>query len=277
MFFHPDLEPGLSMQLKSILVNIRRYAPPFQSGEEEEALHSKVINWRLATLEGLQDELKSPQGQVNRQRLSETLSERLIATLSTHLQEPAPADLTGGVNMIIELAVGIAIHLPMESREVVIEYYTPGCSINGELMKIETGILPLTNPMADLPDTQADRASLRSTTSEVKDTAGGAEDPSAGSGTSPNGPNAGIKDDKKNRNILGGLMGTRKPPVQGPGASKLPGAPGASTSQASLNQQPPGSSGKEERQEPRVRVAAGMSVHVRGRNVLAKAPVYSVG
>ena len=102
-YFHPDLEPGLSAQLKMIQFNIRKFAPTAQSGEEEEALVTKVINWRLATLEGLTELLRSSQSATNRQRLTEGLNEKLIVALQMHLQEPAPPDIQGGVPMIVEI------------------------------------------------------------------------------------------------------------------------------------------------------------------------------
>ncbi|KAF2103684.1 hypothetical protein NA57DRAFT_50556 [Rhizodiscina lignyota] len=286
MYFHPDLEQGLSMQLKQVQMNIRKFAPPFQTDEEEEALGSKVINWRLTTLEGLQQDLKGQQAQAHRQRLTETLQERLIASLSMHLQEPAPPDLTGGVHMIIELVVGIAGHLPCESRDVVIDYFPPGFTINSELMKLESGIPPLTNPMADLPDAaQTDRASLKSTTSDLRDSVPQTTDDGSAPGsattsstTSPNATNPGAKEDRKRGggSMLSGLMGTRKPnqPTQ-PQQGKIPGASG---SQTSLTQQPPGSSGgpkDESGAPPRVRIAAFLAVQIRGRSILAKAPVYT--
>jgi hypothetical protein len=88
-YFHPDLDVGLSIQLKSIQQSIRRYAPIPNTTEEEEYLTSKVVNWRLATLEGLQDMLRSPQCPTNRQRLIDTLKDDLVKAISVYLQDPA--------------------------------------------------------------------------------------------------------------------------------------------------------------------------------------------
>ena len=66
------------------------------------------------------------------------------------LNDPAPPDLAGGVPMMVELAVSIAQHLPLESREVHIEYFPPGHSIVAEHMKMESGIPPLTAPIGGL-------------------------------------------------------------------------------------------------------------------------------
>ena len=252
-YFHPDLEPSLSAQLKAIQLNVRRFAPPTQSVEEEEYLTSKVINWRLATLEGLQDALRSPQCPANRAQLTDMLKERLIAALSVHLQDPPPSDLEGGVHMIIELVVSIAIHLPVESRDVVIEYFMPGYSIMQEQMKLESGIPPLQMSIAD---DQAERASMKSAASDITDLTDG----SNAHGDQP-----------KKRSMLSALTGggskTKSSAHQGKHAN-------AGGSSSSLHR-PESAQGLKEDQPPRVRMAAGIGVQIRGRAVLVKAPVFS--
>ena len=288
-YFHPDLEPGLSTQLKMIQLNIRKFAPTAQSGEEEDALVTKVINWRLATLEGLTELLRSPQSATNRQRLTDGLNEKLIAALQMHLQEPAPPDIQGGVPMIVELAVNIAQHLPLESREVHIEYFPPGHGLVADFMKMETGIPALTSPIID-PNADADRASLKSIASDMRDSASSSiaeqENPSGqpqnqNQGNSPGANMLMNKDpgeNKRGRSMFGGLMGPKKgtntPPQLGKQQSSTVGAGG---SQVSLTQQPPGSSNgpKEEQPPPRVRMAVGVAVQIRGKSILIKAPVYS--
>lgn len=245
-YFHPDLEPTLSAQLKSVQKNIRKFAPISQTAEEEEYLISKVVNWRLATLEGLQEMLRSPSCPENRQKLTDHLKDSLVSALAVHLQDPPPSDLEGGVHMIIELVVSIAIHLPLESRDVVIEYFMPGYSIMTEQMKVESGIPPLTTSVAD---DAAERASMKSATSDVTDMA----------------ENSNAEQPKK-RSMLSALTGsTGKPKAQGKHAA-------AGGSSSSLNR--PESSHKEDL-PPRVRMAAGIGVSVRGRSVLVKAPVFS--
>jgi len=140
MYFHPDLDPTLSAQLKTILKNIRRLAPPCQTQEDEEFLTAKVVNWRLATLDGLQEMLRSQQSANHRLQLIELLKERLIKALQVHLDNPPMSDLEGGVHMIIELAVSMTTHLPLESRDVQIDYFMPGDPVSTEMMKLETGI-----------------------------------------------------------------------------------------------------------------------------------------
>lgn len=253
-YFHPDLEIGLSSQLKAIQHNIRLCAPAANNSEEEEALMSKIINWRLATLEGLADQLRSQQSHVNRQRLVEILNEKLLASLELNLQEPAPAELASSVPMIIELAIGIAVHLPMESRDVLIEYYPPGQSVLPEFMSIEStpGVAALTNPISD--STSDDRSSLLSTDSRDE------QDASQG----------GKQDDKRGRGgMFGGLMSNKKPLPGQQGRSTIGGG-GSSTSLP----QPPGSASGPKEEQQRVRMAAGVSVRIRHRSVLVKAPVY---
>lgn len=272
-YFHPDLEVGLSAQLKAIQQNIRRFAPPANNAEEEEALMSKIGNWRLATLEGLSEQLNSPQTSANRQRLVELLNEKLIASLEMYLQEPTPPELAGGVPMIIELAVGILMHLPLESRDVLIEYYPPGHWIQPEFMTVETGIAALTNPCSDSgtgpQSDMADKASVESTDS--KDNLAADQDPSQ-----PGGP-SGKSDDAKRggrAGMFGGLMANKKMP---PGQQGKVSSGSGSGSQTSLPQQPPGSANgpkDDQQQQQRVRMAAGVSVRIRHRSVLAKAPVY---
>lgn len=290
-YFHPDLEVGFSSQLKSIQLNIRRFSPLVQSNEDEDAIVSKVINWRLATLEGLSEMLRSPQQcATNRQALTDSLNANLIGSLQMFLNEPAPPDLNGGVPMIVELAISIAQHLPLESREVHIEYFLPGHNLISDFMKMESGIPPLTIPIQDLDE--ADRISIRSTASRGDDAASIAEheqqqqqqhqqqqhqqQQQQQQQQQATHPGQGLKDDKK-RGMFG--FGSSKPKVsQTPNQlGKQPPQLGQGGSQLSLTQPPPGSSGgpKEEAPPSKVRLAVGVAVQIRGKSVLMKAPVYS--
>jgi hypothetical protein len=255
-YFHPDLDMTFSSQLKTIQQNIRKFAPPAQTTEEDEFLTSKIVNWRLSTLEGLQDLLRSPQCSANRAHLTDYLKEQLIAQISHHLQDPPPSDLEGGVHMIIELVVSIAIHLPLESRDVVIEYFMPGYSIMNEQMKIESGIPPLAVSIAD---DQAERASLKSATSELT------EMTEAG--------NHGGDGQPKKRGMLSAITGGGSGGGKSKGSAPQGKHPGAGGSSSSLNR-PESSQGKEDT-PPRVRMSAGIGVQIRGRSVLVKSPVFS--
>lgn len=255
-YFHPDLDVTLSAQLKSVQRNIRRYAPFAVSTEEEESLTSKVVNWRLCTLEGLQDALRSPQCPTNRSQLTDMLKEHLCGALSVHLQDPPPSDLEGGVHMIIELVVSIAIHLPLESRDVVIEYFAPGHNVAPDHMKVESGIPPLSVSIAEDSN---DRASMKSATSEITDM----NDPSGHDGSGQPG---------KKRSMLSALTGTGG--KSGKSSASQGRSTGASGSSSSLHR-PDSSSGIKEEAPPKVRMAAGIGVSIRGRTILVKAPVFS--
>ncbi|KXT05295.1 hypothetical protein AC578_10959 [Pseudocercospora eumusae] len=246
-YFHPDLDPRLSAELKTVQRNIRKYAPFAQTAEEEEFLTSKIVNWRLATLEGLQEALRSPSCPENRQRLTDMLKDNLCQALAVHLTDPPPSDLEGGVHMIIELVVSIAIHLPLESRDVVIDYFPPGYSIMAEQMKLESGIPPLHISVAE---DAAERASMKSATSDVTDM------------TETNNP----EHQSRKRSMLSALTGTNKSKP----TAKHAGAGGSSSS---LHR--PESAHGERDVPPRVRMAAGIGISVRGRSVLVKAPVFS--
>lgn len=249
-YFHPDLDPTLSAQLKSIQRNIRHFAPPAQTAEEEEYLTSKVVNWRLSTLEGLHEALRSKECPANRAQLTDMLKEHLVSALAVHLQEPAPSDLEGGVHMIIELVVSIAIHLPLESRDVVIDYFLPGSSILHDQMKLETGIPPLTMSIAE---DAAERTSVKSAdSSEIADLGNTEDQPTS-----------------KKRSMLNALKGSKG----GAGGDPRKHS-GASGSSSSLNR-PDSSQGMRQDQLPRVRMAAGIGVQIRGRSVLVKAPVFA--
>ncbi|KAL9095017.1 MAG: hypothetical protein Q9165_002619 [Trypethelium subeluteriae] len=263
-YFHPDLDLPFSASLKTIQNNIVNFAPACTNLEEEDALRSKVINWRLTTLDGLQEMLKSPHAPDHRDTLARALASGLVASLAQFMLDPPPPDLEGGVHMIVELAVSIAGNLPLESRDVAIWYPAPGATIAPEVMKIETGIPPLAVSVSASEDA-ADRASVRSTGSggggEGKDGASPAEEPPL---------------PEKKRGMFSGIMGGGggKKGGQQQQASRQQGS--GDGSQSSLSQ-PPGSAtgGKEEAVPPRVRFATFLSVQVKGKSVLVKAPVYS--
>ena len=240
-YFHPGLEPEFSCRLKTIERNLRRFAAPTPSDEEKEALLSKISNWRLATLDGLADMFNSPEEAQHRDHLTKYLVGELTKDLTVHLKDPASPGLEAGVVGIVELAVGIAANLPLESRDVFVEYIMPGASVNDTYMRVEGALPALTNPGEN---EAGDRASVASGDGE-KDEGGEVE------GGKEQGATQQQQQGRK-KGILGGLM------------NKKPVAAGT----------PPGSSGREAPKEERVRFAAFMSVEVRGKNMLIKAPVY---
>ncbi|KXL42335.1 hypothetical protein M433DRAFT_409819 [Acidomyces richmondensis BFW] len=260
--FHPDLDATLSQQLRAVQRNIRAFAPPAQTMEEEEFLTAKVVNWRLSTLEGLQDVLRSPDCAVHRARLTERWQDELIRHLAAHLQDPPPADLEGGVHMIVELVVSIAIHLPLESREVVIEYYPPGHVIWPDQMKVETGIPGLGVSVYE--------AAAAAEAGE-EGAGGGSAEPAAqqeeeGGASTMAG---------KKRSMLHAITGTGKSSSSSSGGGLKVGKGGSSNSLGSGSQSD-SSYGAKEEGGGRVRMAIGVGVRVRQRGILVKAPVFGM-
>ncbi|KAL2027684.1 hypothetical protein VTO58DRAFT_110372 [Aureobasidium pullulans] len=167
-YFHPDLDLALSTQLKQMQNNIRLFAPPASVHEDEEYLTSKVVNWRLTTLEAMQDILRLPEAQNHRSHMTDLLKTQLSTALESHLDNPPTSDLEGGVHMICELAVAMLGHLPQESRDVQIEYFLPGSAVNVDIMKIESGIPALATSLAD---EMAERGSVNSELTDSGDRA----------------------------------------------------------------------------------------------------------
>ncbi|KAI0127912.1 hypothetical protein BJ170DRAFT_723264 [Xylariales sp. AK1849] len=231
--FHPGLEKVLSQQLKEIEQNIRRFSYTLTSQEEQEALTSKVVSWRMATLEGLQHVLQSPENADNRQIYTTLSSGNLTAHLYQYLVDPPPTGVEGSVAMIVELAVGIAANLCLESRDVAIVYPLPGESINADFMELEkAGLPPLPDPEeAEDSGKDADKASKR---------------------------------DKTKSGMLTMLGGA--PPPSSSRKSSIVSNTDATDSAATPPKDP-----------TKVRFAGFVSVEVRGRQVLVKAPVWNLG
>ncbi|CAK7218278.1 hypothetical protein SEUCBS140593_003493 [Sporothrix eucalyptigena] len=147
--FHPSLDPELSFQLKEIEHNIRRNSHKLSSQEEYDALTYKIISWRMATLEGLQGVLSSPESSENRAKFTQQAVADLTSYLSHHLTDPAPPGIEGSASTIVELAVGIASNLPMESRDVVVTLPRPLDYVAPHLMDVEKAGLPSLERPAD--------------------------------------------------------------------------------------------------------------------------------
>lgn len=281
-FFHPALEQGFSTQLKIIEKNLRRYAPPTPSDEEKDGLMSKISNWRLATLEGLSEVLGSASAADNKNSLTSMLVEKMVAALTMNLKDPPPPGLEGGVSMIVELAVGIASNLPLESRDVFVEYIYPNAHINEAIMKLETGLPPLTNPGEGMIDDTMSRSSTDKPDLDANDY-DSLKDHSNNNDEveSPQQPNQTAQKEaqqqqqaqlaqKKKGGMFGGFMGGKK-------AGAVPGGSGvlAQKELAAKEAQQHRDAGKEEKKEEKVRFCAFMAVEVRGRSVLMKAPVWT--
>ena len=274
-YFHPSLEPGFSAQLKIIEKNLRRFAAPTPSEEEKDSLLARISNWRLATLDGLQEVLSSSQAAENRASLTESLVDKLTASLSMMLKEPSPPGLEGGVSMIVELAVGIAANLPLESRDVFVEYVSPGVLVQEAWMKVETGLPALTNPGEGPTDgdggSTVSKQTEETVSIESRDTG-----TSNGNSNEENAKEVAMQHQAqqqqqqsvqgKKKGMFTGFMGGtagKKGSISGP-------SPGPQQQQAQGQVQHQPSPPKEER----VRFSTFMAVEVRGRSVLVKAPIY---
>ncbi|KAL8779808.1 MAG: hypothetical protein Q9213_006766 [Squamulea squamosa] len=278
-FFHPSLEPGLSTQLKIIEKNLRRFAAPTPSDEEKEGLMSKISNWRLATLEGLNEVLLSASAAENRNALTATLVEKMVAALNMNLKDPAPAGLEGGVSMIVELAVGIAANLPLESRDVFVEYIYPNSRIDENVMKLETGLPPLTNPGEGIieessrssveRDIHADEHdSLKERDEDVESPQQQKLSEKEAQQQQQQHQQGTQQQQKKKSGMFGGFMGGKK-------AGSVPGGSGVAAQQAQKEQLAKEQQQAKEQKEEKVRFCAFMAVEVRGRSVLMKAPVWT--
>lgn len=268
--FHPDLDINLSMALKSIAIGIRDSQAAVHSNEEAESLTAELASWRMATIKGVDLQLRSHLAQQNRAQLVQMINERLVADISAFLTDPAPPDLAGGIAMIVDLSVMIAQHLPVESREVCITYCWPMDIINPEVMKVETGIPALTNPIVSAVDN-----SPSDSTGSDKDTLDDKDDDT---------PLPPAKDEPSRRSrggLLGNIMGTNNPAPKGaPGSQQPPpGAQGGPKGpQPGAGKTAPNGPGREteapQKQEV-VRLSIGLGVAIRNRSVLVKVPVYT--
>lgn len=255
--FHPGLEGELSLHLKNIEQNIRRFSPALNNQEESDALTAKVVQWRLATLDGLRDVLNTAESEENRKQFSRIATSNLTASLINFLVDPVPPGIEDSAHMIVELAVSIAANLPLESRDISIIYPMPGDLVQPLFMKVEAGIPGLENPGVD-------------TSSEV-------DASSTGSGDKDETPKETEKSDGKNRKekakstgVLQAMMGGGS---QGVGPKK----------QTSLSSQGPTENSSDGKGKPsgedgpqKVRFAGFVGIEVRGRQMLGKAPVWAV-
>ncbi|KAK4190449.1 hypothetical protein QBC35DRAFT_378136 [Podospora australis] len=237
--FHPGLEPELSRQLKMIEQNIRHFSYTLNSQEEWDALTSKVVSWRMATLEGLQDVLRSAESANHKNEFTRRATSNLTASLFQHLADPPPAGVDGSASMIVELAVGIASNLPMESRDVAITYPLPESPVQPDIMEIEKTGLP----------------ALEARPAEGADDGAGEE----------SGKDGGKDGKGRHEKARGALLSALGAGSNNPGSRK-----GSVVDASQTIPPPPKDAGK-------VRFAGFVAVEVRGRQVLVKAPVWTLG
>ncbi|KAG9234844.1 hypothetical protein BJ875DRAFT_375542, partial [Amylocarpus encephaloides] len=252
--FHPSLETSLSCSLKYIEHNIRRFSPFLNNQEESDALTAKVVQWRLATLEGMRDVLSAVESEEHRRDFARAATTNLTATLMNYLQDPMPPGIEDSAHMIIELAVSIASNLPLESRDISITYPMPGDFVQHSLMKIESGIPALENPGVDSNSEDA-------------------------SSTGSNDKDEPLKESDKDHKLQKGKpKGGMLQAMMGSGSGGPPGKKPSVSSQG--GSEGPGGEAKGKSSEDgahKVRFAGFLGVEVRGRQVLCKAPVWTVG
>lgn len=170
--FHPGLDSPLREELKRIETNVRFFSPTATNLEDTEALTSKLVQWRLTTMEGLAYRLKSSAAQEATANFVQLCVGNLTAHLLQHLSESAAMNVQGNATSIVELAVGIAQHIPLESRDIVISYPMPHDAIQS-FMKVEPALPPLESYFA-IPDSTGDEngGSSKEEVKDVKDVKG---------------------------------------------------------------------------------------------------------
>lgn len=260
--FHPGLDAELSRQLKIVELNIRHFSYTMTSQEEYDALTSKVVSWRMTTLEGLQDVLNGPDSANHRADFTRRATSNLTASLFQHLADPPPAGVDGSASMIIELAVGIASNLPLESRDVAIVYPLPEQPIQPDLMEVEkTGLPALEARPADVSE--------EGVADEGNGTGGGKEGQSKdGAGGAAGAGGAGGKDRRGDKRTgMLSILGAGNS-VSAPGSRKGSIADGGGIAHMTAPPQP--------KDTAKVRFAGFVAVEVRGRQVLVKAPVWTL-
>jgi hypothetical protein len=149
--FHPAIEHSVSRNLKHIEQNLRRQGQTglVYTDEQRDDLLTKITTWRLTTIEGLADQLNSKFAPQYQENLVQSLTLDLTNSLKANLNDPPPPGLQESVTTIISQAISICANIPMESRDICIEYFMPGAQINETYMKVESGMTALTNPGLD--------------------------------------------------------------------------------------------------------------------------------
>jgi hypothetical protein len=138
--FHPALPEALSFGLKACQQSL---GP--QIGSSTDASSSslaRATTWRLSTIDGLAASLSpsSAVGAANTETFVSTHSQALVTTLSRHLVDPHPVELhlAASISSIVDAVSKILSHIPLESREVHLQYFMPETPVDIEVMKVET-------------------------------------------------------------------------------------------------------------------------------------------
>lgn len=309
--FHPDLEPNLSIQLKMIETNLRRQQPQAATEEDKENQIARISNWRRATLDGLTEVLQSKSAQDHRSQLTEGLIEKLIASLGMSLKDPPPPEIEHGARMIVENALNIAEKIPLEARDICVEYFMPGTTVTESVMKVETGLPALNRPGAagsppsqeqqrserprrdSSEDVDMDRDAVKESSTAPTTTTTTTGSPSRDASPPQTQPSLPANREQRKKYVFGNFMSKKSSSSSSssPGAGSSPGSqqqdstrPGSAAAKdrdrdEAEKQQESSSGSSSSRSPTRIRFAAFMAVEVRGKgpnNVLIKAPVYAL-
>ncbi|OQE42919.1 hypothetical protein PENCOP_c003G02585 [Penicillium coprophilum] len=254
-YFHPSLDPTLSVQLKNIEMNLRRQRP--SSDEDRDNASARLSYWRRTTFDGLTDSLAGSDAEEHRIELVEHLIVELAAFLGSQLHETALPGLEASVRMIIENSVNIIEKIPLEARDVCVDYFPPGIPLAEQYMKVEGQLPTLSHPPPPLSDQE-----------QLEEPAAAEGDASSGSTTGVTESTSQAQQKPAKKSIFGGLISrkhaasesSRPAPAHGPTEDKS--EPVEVTPSA-----------------PRIRFAAFLAVEVRGKGpatVLIKSPVWLV-
>ncbi|KAJ9481051.1 hypothetical protein VN97_g12453 [Penicillium thymicola] len=254
-YFHPSLDPTFSVQLKNVEMNLRRQRP--SSEEDRDNASARLSYWRRTTFDGLSDSLVGPEAQQHRVELVEHLIVELAASMGSQLHEIALPDLEASVRMIIENSINIIEKIPLEARDVCVDYFPPGISLAEQYMKVEGQLPALSHP----PPPPSDQEQLEEPTATEGDASSGST-----AGVLENGSSAQQKPSKKS--IFGALIRGKHAPSEISRPAPAPGPTEDKSETAELAQS-----------HPRIRFAAFLAVEVRGKGpatVLIKSPVWLV-
>ncbi|CAI7573063.1 unnamed protein product [Penicillium glandicola] len=254
-YFHPSLDPVFSVQLKTVEMNLRRQRP--SSDEDRENASARLSYWRRTTFDGLSDSLVGPEAEQHRLELVEHLIVELAAFMGSQLHEIALPGLEASVRMIIENSINIIEKIPLEARDVCVDYFPPGISLAEQYMKVEGQLPALSHPPPPPTDHE-----------QLEEPAGVEGDASSGStaGVIENASHAQQKSTRKS--LFGGLISRKHAPSEN---SRPAPAPGPTEDKSEPVDVAPSS--------PRIRFAAFLAVEVRGKGpatVLIKSPVWLV-
>lgn len=263
-YFHPALDPQLSAHLKTIENNLRQQQQgKSYTDEDRENAIARISNWRRTTFDGLGDALTGKTADDNRSQLIENLIAKLVASLEMNLVDPPPVGLDTGARMIIENTVGIAEKIPLESRDICVDYFHPGSLLNENVMKIETSVPPLTNVKSDV------RGSVDQERGPVDDIEDSSSSNSQEMGSSP------PQGKEKKKSVFSSLMKKTESVRTSGRKDEEKDHPSASAG----GQTPGQGQGQGQQQIQQIRFAAFVAAEVRGKgpaNVLVKAPVYVI-